>query len=93
MKGYKGYIWEKASYHVVVAGSIARAEQDPDLKEIYLTVGDRHFVEGSPSDTIWGVGLKFSNALIDDSSNWKGENRLGKCHDEAAKCLRDQVAR
>lgn len=45
----------------------------------------RGFVEGSPSDRVWGVGRGSDDAGIDDERNWRGDNRLGKCHDEA--CL------
>jgi hypothetical protein len=45
----------------------------------------RMFVEGSPSDRIWGVGLRFNDKRLDNEREWKGTNRLGKCHDDA--CL------
>lgn len=37
------------------------------------------FVEASPYDKIWGVGLSENDTKINNSNNWKGENRLGKC--------------
>ncbi|KAJ9610371.1 hypothetical protein H2200_005148 [Cladophialophora chaetospira] len=49
----------------------------------------RTFVEGSPVDRIWGVGLNWKDAACDNERNWRGENRLGKCHDEAAKYVRE----
>lgn len=88
VQGYRDDVWQQVSHHAVVAGSISRAEQDSELRELYRNIGNRHFVEGSPSDRIWGVGLKFDNPLIGDEQNWKGQNRLGKCHDEAARFIR-----
>lgn len=111
-------IWNTASTHVVVAASIARAEIDHELRQLYLFAGDtppsvnelnttqnkpekqtdtdeiplkrrRTFVEGSPKDCIWGVGLKWDDPRCDDEENWRGENRLGKCHDEAARIARE----
>lgn len=49
----------------------------------------RHFVEGSPGDRIWGVGLAHYDNHIDDPNNWRGENRLGRCHDEACRLYND----
>ena len=36
------------------------------------------FVEASPIDKIWGVGLAENNDLILDPKNWKGLNYLGE---------------
>ncbi|EXJ82975.1 hypothetical protein A1O3_06792 [Capronia epimyces CBS 606.96] len=76
--------WAHASPHVVVAASVARAEVDPELCDLYLRAKGRKFVEGSPVDRIWGIGLKWDDGRADDETRWRGENRLGECHDQAA---------
>lgn len=76
-------VWDFASISVAVACSIVRAEADYTLKQIYLKAGKRTFVEGSPIDTIWGVGLHWSDSSIEDPQNWRGTNRLGICHGHA----------
>lgn len=81
-------VWDQVSVHVVVACQIARAEVDRELEKIYLDSGTRTFVEGSPFDTIWGVGLMWSSADIEDTEKWQGENRLGVCHGIASKAFR-----
>lgn len=73
-------IWDAASIPVVVACSVARTEADCDLKKIYLNAGKRTFVEGSPEDSIWGVGIHWTHPSINDPKNWRGTNRLGICH-------------
>ena len=85
--------WTRANMAIVVAGSVARAEADDDLGMLYKgnKDGKRRFVEGSPYDRIWGVGLLWNAKEIDDERNWKGENRLGRCHDEACKMYNEEV--
>ncbi|ERF70652.1 hypothetical protein EPUS_02518 [Endocarpon pusillum Z07020] len=73
-------VWDDASVPIVVAGSVARAEADYMLKRIYLKAGKREFVEGSPVDTIWGVGIHWTHPSIEEPANWRGTNRLGVCH-------------
>lgn len=46
------------------------------LKEKYK---EYKFVEASPYDKIWGVGLDENDDKILDENNWLGQNLLGKC--------------
>ncbi|KAL2872519.1 NADAR family protein [Aspergillus lucknowensis] len=78
-------LWTKASRVIVVAGCIARAEVDDQLKGLYLASDGRVFVEGSRKDRVWGVGLDWKSKEILDESNWRGTNRLGEAHNEAAR--------
>lgn len=94
-RGFDEKVWKKASKAVAVAGSIARAEADEELRHVYLGAAgvecsNRNFVEGSPMDKVWGIGLRWDDPWADDETHWRGENRLGKCHDEAAEWLRQE---
>ncbi|KAL4910351.1 hypothetical protein BDW74DRAFT_51165 [Aspergillus multicolor] len=82
-------LWTKASGVIVVAGCVARAEVDDNLMRLYLSSGDRVFVEGSRVDRVWGVGLDWKSDAILDEGNWRGLNRLGKAHDKAVRILRE----
>lgn len=35
------------------------------------------FVEGSPEDNIWGIGIIWNDPEADDETKWRGTNRLG----------------
>ncbi|KAL2856666.1 hypothetical protein BJY01DRAFT_242711 [Aspergillus pseudoustus] len=89
VRNFDDKLWTKASGAVVVAGCVARAEVDDQLKGLYLASGDRVFVEGSRKDRVWGVGLDWKSKEILNEKNWRGANRLGKAHNEAAMYLRD----
>ncbi len=47
----------------------------------------KKFCEASPIDIVWGVGLGEDDPLIDDESNWRGQNLLGKALDEVRNTL------
>ena len=49
---------------------------------------DKHFVEGSPYDRIWGVGIKWTDKAIADKDNWRGENLLGAVLDDVREKLK-----
>jgi predicted NAD-dependent protein-ADP-ribosyltransferase YbiA (DUF1768 family) len=68
---------------MAVACSVARAGADYVLKQMYLKAEKRTFVEGSPQDTILGVGIHWGHLSIEDPKNWRGINCLGVCHDIA----------
>ena len=45
------------------------------------------FVEGSPYDRSWGIGVHYKGAS-DDESTWRGENLLGKVLNEVRELLK-----
>ena len=63
--------------------------QNEDLKKIITDsiFAKRHFVEGSPVDRIWGVGLVWNDPKIADEKNWSGLNLLGKTLDKVRRQL------
>lgn len=53
--------------------------QNEDLKTELLKYNGKTFVEASPYDKKWGVGLGEDDPLILNKENWKGQNLLGEC--------------
>ena len=83
VKSFNDELWTVVSPEVCIAGALARAKVDRGLAEIYRQSDSRHFVEGSPFNKVWGVGLSFDDPRIVNPENWTGCNRLGKCHDKS----------
>ena len=89
VKNFDDTLWSDARYDVMYDAVLAKFSQNEELKRALLYFREKgyHFVEGSPYDKIWGVGILYNNPLIADSKNWKGENLLGKCLDNVGDYL------
>ena len=70
--------WDKNCLAIVYEGNLAKFSQNEDLKLEMLATGDRVFVEASPLDNIWGIGLDENAENVDDPSFWLGLNLLGQ---------------
>lgn len=71
-------LWDKNSLAIVYEGNLAKFRQNADLKEQMLSTKNKIFVEASPLDHIWGIGLIEDAENIDDPSYWLGLNLLGQ---------------
>ena len=81
--------WADVSKSVMFEVVLAKFSQNEDLKNLILNeeFKGKKFVEGSPKDTKWGVGMIWTDPNIDDESNWKGSNYLGQVLDEVREQL------
>ncbi len=70
-------VWRKHREDIVYNGTIHKFTQNPNLKKQLLDIS-QDFVEASPYDTIWGIGLSANDPLAKHESTWKGLNLLGK---------------
>ena len=84
--------WDAACVSIVAAGSIARFAANPSLRDQLLATDDLILVEGSPKDRVWGVGIDWRDARIEDPSNWRGRNLLGRALAIARESLRARYA-
>ena len=80
VKNYDEKVWDACRVQVFYDLNKAKYIQDGYLRRLLLDpkYDNKIFVEASPIDKIWGVGLDEKDPLIDDERNWKGENNLGK---------------
>ena len=78
IKGFDKALWDKNCLAIVFEGNLAKFSQNPELKAEMLSTGNKIFVEASPLDHIWGIGLDEDAEGIDDPSYWLGLNLLGQ---------------
>lgn len=90
VKNYDDKEWNKVRYDVMRDVNLAKYQQNKDLCRKLFNPDFWHktFVEASPIDCIWGVGLDLSNDRIVDPNNWRGQNLLGKALTE----VRDTIS-
>ena len=71
----------------VVAGSMAKLGQDPELRDYLLSTAGKVLVEASPRDAIWGTGVDRDDSRAARPSEWPGLNLLGFALMEARRTL------
>lgn len=89
VKNFDDNVWALVRRDIMKKILIEKFTQNERLRANLLSdeYKGKTFVEGSPFDKIWGVGLRWDNAAIDKPSQWKGENLLGQILTE----IRDEL--
>ena len=86
VRGYDDARWTKVRSAIVLRGTLEKYRQNDDLRRMLLSTTEP-FVEASPYDTIWGIGMAMTDAGVEDPRNWRGQNLLGKIITEARDIL------
>ena len=85
MVGYIDSEWAKVRYEIVLRGVIKKYRQNAHLRELLLATQDLQFVEASPYDRIWGIGMR-----SDDPPRVRclatGSELARTCHDRGPQC-------
>jgi len=82
--------WDDECDGIVYRGNFAKFS-DPVLKEYILSFPQSSiFVEASPFDKIWGIGLHETDPDAADPTKWKGLNKLGEALTNVRNHLRAQ---
>lgn len=89
VKNYNESVWARKSYMIMKQGLYYKFEQNPILKERLLSISNARFVEASPYDTKWGIGIGANHPNTASPSKWPGTNLLGKALDEVRDILKD----
>lgn len=83
VKNFDVNVWDKICEDYMYIACLAKFKT-PEMKKFISDrmFDNRHFVEGSKTDKIWGVGIDWTDNSIGDENNWLGTNLLGKCLDK-----------
>ena len=94
VKDFDVKIWDNVRYSIMMVGLFAKFSQNRKLKNYivqqYHNCKSVRFVEASPRDTLWGIGLNMNHPDIYTPSKWRGENLLGRCLNDVRKKLVEQ---
>jgi ribA/ribD-fused uncharacterized protein len=89
VKGFNHATWSDVAYEVVLRATVEKYRQNPKLLILLQAAGDLEFVEASPEDVIWGIGLGTSDPDALDRTKWKGQNLLGKAITQAKQLIEE----
>lgn len=78
VKGFDPVKWNDYKEEVMESGLRFKFTQNPELKKALLEEDCDLFVEASPFDKIWGIGLNEAVAKTVPPDEWPGQNLLGK---------------
>lgn len=82
VSNYNDKKWDLVRYSFMYDVNFCKYTQDKELQNKLLDpkFEGKTFVEASPTDKIWGIGLAegIPDHVLDNENNWKGTNLLGK---------------
>jgi len=87
VEGFSEEEWEKVRYEVMFNAVYHRSFHDSKFKSMILKEEWKNleFVEASPYDRIWGIGMKETDPDVNNRKKWRGLNLLGKSLTELRK--------
>lgn len=77
VRGFDEDVWARERYGLVLAGTVAKFTQHPDLGGVLARTGSQVLAEASPVDRIWGIGRAAADPDAERPSRWLGLNLLG----------------
>jgi ribA/ribD-fused uncharacterized protein len=78
IKNFSNEEWDKVKEDFMFLAVKEKFLADGLMRRKLMNTQPKILVEGSPTDSVWGVGLHYSDDKILDESNWQGQNLLGK---------------
>ena len=85
--GFSVERWQAVARDVVFRGNVAKFTQNKELRAELMRARGK-FVEASPTDVVWGIGLAEGDPRCTDPAQWRGWNWLGQVLDEVRSALR-----
>lgn len=89
VRGFNTEDWNKYKRDFMYEAVYEKFTQNSELgvKLLAPKLKGKHFVEASPYDRIWGIGLHEEDVDANDELKWKGQNLLGKTLDRVRQKL------
>ena len=92
VKGFDKEVWEKSCRQIVEYANYMKFTQNRDMFKALMDVDhDAVFVEASPFDAIWGIGLSEDDPACLDREEWEGTNWLGQAITDVRDDLLEQL--
>jgi len=80
VKPFNEQKWDEEKVAIMVRALQLKTNQHAEIKQFLINApADVVFVEASPYDRIWGIGLNASDPNAKVKSKWRGQNLLGEC--------------
>ncbi len=92
VKHFDKKAWDEVCVTSMMKAIEYKFMQNELLKNELLKYKNKTFVEASPYDKKWGVGLSEDDPLILNKENWKGKNLLGECLTNLASMLTNKIS-
>ncbi len=84
VRGFKESVWTKRRFKIMAKGVLEKFQQDVELRKRLCAIpAGTRFVEASPEDDLWGIGVDARDPRATQPSKWPGKNLLGKALDAA----------
>lgn len=90
VKNFDAKEWDKVRFGYMIEVLVEKFGQNSNLKTTLLNTDTRDFVEGSPYDKIYGIGIHWQDPACLNEENWKGLNLLGQALNQVREILRTQ---
>jgi len=80
VRNFDNQAWSSVREEIMYQGLLLKYRQNPDLRDLLLSTGNRPIAEASPYDSIWGIGADEDDERAQDPENWPsmGLNCLGR---------------
>jgi len=76
VKNFDNKVWDDKKFNIMFEVNLEKFKQCNHCKKALLEAEGK-FVEASPFDKVWGIGMSENEPGVEDEANWKGENLLG----------------
>lgn len=91
VRGFDKEVWNRRCRSVMDHVHRSKLLSSNELMAQARTLIGKRFVEASPKDVFWGVGLSENNPLIRDPRNWRGLNNHGQSWDRVLRRIKEEL--